>query len=35
MNMATGVIVSKAKSMHGKQLNEEDYNAVFQKSQVI
>lgn len=34
MNMATGVIVSKAKSMHGKQLNEEDYNELLHKRSV-
>ena len=34
MNMATGVIVSKAKSMHGKQLTAEDYNELLHKRSV-
>lgn len=34
MNMATGVIVSKAKSMHGKQLKAQDYDELLHKRSV-
>lgn len=34
MNMATGVIVSKAKSMHGKQLKAADYDELLHKRSV-